>query len=402
MYGLVLEGGGAKGAYHVGAYKALRELKVDIGGIAGTSIGALNGAALIQGDIKHLEKLWMNTKASDLFDIDEKVLNDLKSFKLDELSLPYLINVSKEILANKGLDTSKIKALVADFIDEDKIRKSKLDYGIVTVNITDLKPMELLKEDIPEGELIDYILASANFPAFRQEPVNNKKFIDGGLYNNLPIGLLAKKGYTDIIAVRTYGIGRVKKYDDKNLNITYIQPVENLGGTLDFNRELAEYDMKLGYYDTMKVFKSLRGYKYYCQPYAGDFIDFMTGLLKDFEDRVIRLGSILGFTDMPPERMLFEKIMPRIESILDMKGSFDYQDIIIRLIESVAEKYKDVEKFKIYGAEEFISEVISKFRTNPLNKSKNIPTFVKRNKFLSLAVRDEIVTEIFRTIFFNE
>ena len=34
MFGLVLEGGGARGAYHVGAYKAIRELNIEIGGIA--------------------------------------------------------------------------------------------------------------------------------------------------------------------------------------------------------------------------------------------------------------------------------------------------------------------------------------------------------------------------------
>ncbi len=43
MYGLVLEGGGAKGAYHIGAYKAILEEGIEIGGVAGTSVGALNG-----------------------------------------------------------------------------------------------------------------------------------------------------------------------------------------------------------------------------------------------------------------------------------------------------------------------------------------------------------------------
>jgi NTE family protein len=107
MYGLVLEGGGAKGAYHVGAYKALKELGVEIGGIAGTSIGALNGAILIQGDLEKLEDIWINTKSSDLFNIDEKAITNLKTFNLQEINLPYLLNVSKEILSNRGLDTSE-------------------------------------------------------------------------------------------------------------------------------------------------------------------------------------------------------------------------------------------------------------------------------------------------------
>ena len=45
-YGLVLEGGGAKGAYQIGAWKALKEAGVKIKGVSGTSVGALNGALI--------------------------------------------------------------------------------------------------------------------------------------------------------------------------------------------------------------------------------------------------------------------------------------------------------------------------------------------------------------------
>ena len=57
-YGLVLEGGGAKGAYQIGAWKALREAGVRIRGVALTSVGALNGALICMGDLEHAEKLW--------------------------------------------------------------------------------------------------------------------------------------------------------------------------------------------------------------------------------------------------------------------------------------------------------------------------------------------------------
>ncbi len=41
MIGLVLQGGGAKGGYHIGVWKALRELDIEIGAVTGTSVGAL-------------------------------------------------------------------------------------------------------------------------------------------------------------------------------------------------------------------------------------------------------------------------------------------------------------------------------------------------------------------------
>lgn len=181
MFGLVLEGGGAKGSYHVGAYKALKELDVEIGGIAGTSIGAINGALMVQGDYELLEKVWYNVNSHELFDIDEKAIDNIKNFNLQEINFSYLIHQSKEILNNRGLDTTKMRELFDTYVDEDKIRKSNIDFGIVTVNMTDKKPLELYKEDIPEGKLVDFLLASANLPAFRIEEMDGKKYLDGGL-----------------------------------------------------------------------------------------------------------------------------------------------------------------------------------------------------------------------------
>ena len=52
MIGLALEGGGARGAFHMGVVKAFLEEGYEIGGITGTSIGALNGAIIVQGSFE--------------------------------------------------------------------------------------------------------------------------------------------------------------------------------------------------------------------------------------------------------------------------------------------------------------------------------------------------------------
>ena len=54
-YGIVLEGGGARGAYQIGVWKALREAGVKIRGVAGTSVGALNGALICMDDLEKAE-----------------------------------------------------------------------------------------------------------------------------------------------------------------------------------------------------------------------------------------------------------------------------------------------------------------------------------------------------------
>jgi len=401
MFGLVLEGGGARGAYHVGAYKAIKELNIEIGGIAGTSIGAINGAMMVQGDYDLLEKIWLSVDSYELFDLDEKTIEDLRNFNLRNINFSYLLHQSKEILSNRGLDTSRIRELFDYYIDEDKIRSSNIDFGIVTVNLTDKKPMELMKEDIPEGKLIDFLIASANLPAFRIEEVDGKKYLDGGFYNNLPIDILANKGYKNIIAVRTLAIGIIRKAKIKDLNIIFIQPVESLGsmlGALDFNRERAEEYINLGYYDAMKVFKKLKGFKYYCIPFEGNFINILTDFYNKYKERLCNIGRFLGYEDVCEDRMFFEKIIPRLESILDMKGKNDYQDICIRFFERIAEKY-GVERFKIYKAEEFVELTIEKFRENPTAFIKNVPNFIKQNRILSLAVKDDLIVEIFAELF---
>ena len=396
MYGLVLEGGGAKGAYHVGAYKAIRELNIEIGGIAGTSIGAINGAMMVQGDYDLLEKLWYSINSYELFDLDEKLIEDLKSFNFS-----YLLHQSKEILSNRGLDTSRIRELFDTYIEEDKIKSSNIDFGIVTINLTDKKPLELMKEDIPKGKLVDFLIASANLPAFKIEEMDGKKYLDGGFYNNLPIDILAKKGYKEIIAVRTMAIGIVRKIKAKNINITYIQPVESLGSmleALDFKRERAEEYIKLGYYDAMKVFNKLKGYKYYITPFEGNFINKLVDFYNQYNEKLINIGNFLGYEDICCDRMFFEKVLPRIETILDMRGKSDYQDICIRFFENIAERY-EVERFEIYKAEEFFKLVIEKFKENPTVFIKNVPNFVKHNRILSLAVKDDLIIEIFAELF---
>ncbi|MDW5300453.1 MAG: patatin-like phospholipase family protein [Sedimentibacter sp.] len=397
MYGLVLEGGGAKGSYHVGAYKALRELGIEIGGIAGTSIGAINGALMVQGDYDLLEKVWYNINSYELFDLDEKVLNDLKNLNLQEINFSYLLHQSREILNNRGLDTTRIRALFDTYVDEEKVRNSEVDFGIVTVNMTDKKPLELFKEEIPQGKLVDFLIASANLPAFKIEEMDGKKYLDGGFYDNLPIGLLAKKGYKDIIAVRTMAIGIRKKVRTKGLNVTFIQPAEGLGGmlgSLDFNREKADELIKLGYYDTIKVFKKLKGHKYYCIPYEGNFIQVLVDFLLNNKEKIRKIGTLLGFDDTFEDRTLFEKIMPRLESILDMKGNYDYEDIVIRLTERIAEMC-EIERFKIYTAKEFFDLTVEKFVENSPAYTKNVPSFIKRNKILSMTVKEDLIVEIF-------
>lgn len=200
-YGLALAGGGAKGAYQFGVWTALRELGIEIQGIVGTSIGALNGAAIIQGDYDALYELWHNLKASYILNISDEIYDKIRNVDFSSTSFSELFDEVKHIIDLDGLDVSPLKDLIHSILNEEKIRNSGMDFGLVTVSITDLEALELYIEDIPEGQLKDYLLATAYLPFFKRERLQGKYFLDGMYYNNLPTNMLVEKGYDRIIEV---------------------------------------------------------------------------------------------------------------------------------------------------------------------------------------------------------
>lgn len=385
MYGLALEGGGVKGAFHMGAVKALLEEGYEFGGVTGTSIGALNGAIIAQGNFEAGYKLWEDMDAPLLFDIEEEQYKKLIDRRIDKKLLLKLAARMKEIIENKGIDTGKMQQVIEGIIDEEKLRSSDTDFGLVTVSITDLKPLELYKEDIPEGKIIDYLMASASFPGFKLNPIADKYYIDGGFYDNCPINLLARKGYKDIIAVRTLGIGIVQHVRYRNVNITNIVPSEDLGMPLDFNSDLIRRNLLMGYYDTMRKLRGLKGRKYYITPENEDKVFDIFCKLPDM--LVKELGKLLKIKDMPVKRMLFESIIPELANLLDMKASSEYQNILIGLLEVLAED-SGVNKYKIYSMEEFIREI--KAYSEGKNKGYIKKMRLKRGRSLNKKLLDAL------------
>ena len=93
--------------------------------------------------------------------------------------------------------------------------------------------------DVPPGQLIDYLLASARMPVFKKQHIDGRLVLDGGFHDNLPIDLLVARGFKKIIAVRLGGFSRIRWQETKDVEVTYIKPSENLGAMLDFSRERA-------------------------------------------------------------------------------------------------------------------------------------------------------------------
>lgn len=354
MLGLALEGGGAKGAFHIGAVKALLENGYEFDGVVGTSIGAFNGALISQGDFEKAYDLWINMEPSMLFDIEDECMRNIVHNGLTKETIKYISSRTINLIENRGIDTSKIRRVLYENVDEYKLRTSNIDFGMVTVSIPDFNPVEVYKEDIPAGKIRNYIMASANFPGFKLYPIDGKYYIDGGIYDNCPVNLLIRKGYKDIIAVRTSKNDRFSNIINKDVRIRSIIASEDLGNALIFDNDLIRRNITLGYFDAIRMIKNLKGRKYYIEPFEEVF--FFDILNNIPENVILQIGETLKVSQMDSKRMLFEKIIPTIADLLKLPNTATYEEIFIGLLEVIAEK-KSVEKFNIYSINEFIDAI---------------------------------------------
>ena len=256
-YGLVLPGGGTRGAYQVGVLKALKELNINITAIAGVSIGALNGALYLQDDFNMMVKLYENIKIDNIMSVSK--INQQKNI----FDLSNIFNLAANYTKQKGIDNKPLKELINRYIDIEKIYNSKIDFGLITYSVKSKTPLQKFKKEIPKEKMIDYLLASSCFPIFKPQIIDGEEYYDGGLYDNIPSNMLIEKGYKNVIIADISGIGFSKKLKNKNAYIKIISPTEDIGGAFEFNHERIINNIKLGYLDTMKTFNEMQGHIYY-------------------------------------------------------------------------------------------------------------------------------------------
>lgn len=392
MYGLVLEGGGAKGSYHVGVYKALMESGIEIKGVVGTSIGALNGAMIVQNDYEKCYDLWNEITYSMVVDVDDEEIDKIMQLKLVKEDLSFLRGKIKSIISTKGFDITPLKNLLDEYIDEEKIRKSSMDFGMVTINLSPFKPLYLFKEDIQDGELKDYLMASAYLPAFKTERLGGKIYLDGGFYDNLPFKMLIDKGYKDLILVRTHAMGFTKKLDLQGTNSIVISPSDSIGKSFEYDSNRAKANIELGYYDGLRALNGLKGSKYYIVP-KKDQDYYLNYLLSIPEEEVRKMEEILKLPEIPYRRALLEHVIPKICSMLSLDKNCSYEELLIYLLEKKAENL-NVERFKIYSFEELLSKVEDNNIVKDKEGSGKLDKLIEKVDILPILNKDEALLDI--------
>lgn len=298
MRAIVLSGGGSKGAYQIGVWKALRKLHITYDIVTGTSVGALNATLMVQKDYIKAMMLWYNLNSSMVYGKDVTI-GENKDF----------VKYAKDIIHDGGMKVDSLAQTIDKYVNVKKIYKSNIDFGIVTVKYPSLKALELRKKDIPKEQFKDYLLASAScFPAFQKKKIGEESYIDGGFYDNLPINLAVSMGADEVIAVDLEAIGRKQKVKNKSVNITMISPRDDTGSFLVFDKVSSRKSIALGYNDTMKTFGKLDGniytfkkgvlhtmYLKYKDTYIQTFSNFMKKNEKHLITKLLQLSIYKDF-----------------------------------------------------------------------------------------------------------
>ncbi|MCI5552321.1 MAG: patatin-like phospholipase family protein [Tenericutes bacterium] len=378
MRAIVLSGGGSKGAYQMGVWAALKKLNIHYDIVTGTSVGALNAALMVQKTFYKGLFFWYNLNSKMIFNEDLKQDYHTKEGKKEILKW-----YAKGVL-NGGIEVKGLEDTIRQVIQPKKVLKSNVDMGIVTFNMKTLKPKIVKKKDLNENNLCDYLLASAScFPAFKMKTIEEENYIDGGIYDNLPINLAIDLGATEVIAIDLKEVGFKQKVKNKNIPITYIEPRNDIGSFLIFEKNMSRRAMRLGYNDTLKVMNYLDGVKYTFkkndleknyQKYKEQYQQNIKKILTSKANQTL-LDSILKLT-----------IVKRILSPNEMKK--EYTNIIENLGEIL-----EIEDSKIYSIAKYNKLLKEEFLK--VEKDQTIETFILQNKIKKLLNQKETIKYIY-------
>lgn len=315
-YGLVLAGGGARGAYQVGALQYIAELveskqiqQPQI--IAGTSIGALNGAVLASHQtfstgVSRLNKLWNSLAESQILRLNWRTFlmygtNFLPQIQRQLIECLLMLTGLNQN-STSFFDSQPIEQILRKAVTKDGL-KNGVELWVAafpSVNINSVRqwiglPVLDILPDTVQDYVVDWarawrgqeayyfhvqkfledenfykvLLASAALPlAFPKQEVGDKSYVDGGLADNVPLEALAKDGCTHVIVIHLdNGFIKWKPSDFPTKNIIEIRPRKEITTNLiDFSPANIAELQKCGYEDA----------KY--------FLDNILGILKIVQD----------------------------------------------------------------------------------------------------------------------
>lgn len=300
--GLVLAGGGGKGAYEIGVWQALRDLGLEqsVAAVSGTSVGALNAALFAAGDLERARAVWRDLSPGHIIfspdpDKAEAQIAQLLSspglgqrFKdfLHRSSIPdplapvsagaaaspalfflrsRLIPALSQLLTSGIVSAGGLGEMIDGAVDCARLAASPVRCYATCLRIPRLRPDRFLLNDRSPEDVRAILLASAAIPFFfPMAAVAGRRYLDGGLPpwgDNVPVQPLYElEGCRTILVVHLSSNSPVNAAGFPGARLVELFPSADLGspaGTFDFTAKGARWRMELGYRDGVEQLAGL-------------------------------------------------------------------------------------------------------------------------------------------------
>lgn len=285
-WGLVFSGGGGKGAYQIGAWKAIEELGLNITAVSGTSVGALNAALFATGTPAEGEAIWKSidkskilTKRSsferiaDIGKMTGKVLEETDTYGM-------MFGLLGGFLQEGFFSREGLVSLLRENDIARRVRESGTDCFATCYEITSEECRTFKLNDLAPSEIVKVLLASSAIPGiFPPVDLRDGIYFDGGIRDNTPVAPLYEAGYRKILVVHLTAENEISpgvffsrtifgtKPREENrgrfagADIVDIYPSASLGGfksgTMNFDPKALEKRIELGYGEVRKKLKEL-------------------------------------------------------------------------------------------------------------------------------------------------
>ena len=186
-WGLVLAGGGGKGAYQAGVFKALEEIGISdyVTAVSGASVGALNLVLFAAGDAALARKIWGDISPEQFLDIE-----------------PGMIDMEEGFVSRDGL-----LKIIDDYVNLDIVRNCDRRLYVSTTEYDEFGEgdgkVKYFSLNYRSGnEIKDILLASSALPIiYSPVKIEGKMYRDGGIKDNMPIRPLYIEGIRNFIVV---------------------------------------------------------------------------------------------------------------------------------------------------------------------------------------------------------
>jgi len=299
--GLVLSGGGAKGAYQVGVIRCMAELGMSVDAVAGASIGALNGAVVagagsMSEASEHLSRLWQTLAHESPLVVNKFVVAGYLGYVclLGTARLSPLLKLAKSYFSHQKifdlglLDDSPVRKLLDEYtspaqlspgmplyvsvFEYEELMTTVAEAGMGVLGLKDTKPSEFLHvQAFPAEQQRDVILASAALPMlFAPQEINGKRYLDGGLggwqkaQGNTPITPLMTMANCSHVIVTHLGDGSLwNRHDFPDVTILEVRPKKPITqesmiqDLLNFKADNINRWIGQGYEDARRCFSSV-------------------------------------------------------------------------------------------------------------------------------------------------